>query len=52
MRVRVFKHGVGNGWEFNFIGKVYNLRIVRHQFAFWKNDMVVFQRLSKISQQH
>lgn len=37
MKVRFFKHGVGNSWELNFIGTTYNLRIARHQIAFWKN---------------
>lgn len=39
MEIRTFKNaGVRNGWEINFIGKVYNLRIARHQIAFWIND--------------
>lgn len=37
MKVKYFKHGVGNSWELNFIGTTYNLRIARHQIAFWKN---------------
>lgn len=37
MKANYFKHGVNNGWEINFIGKTYNLRIARHQFAFWEN---------------
>ena len=37
MKIKTFKNGVGNGWEINFIGKVFNLRIARHQLAFWKN---------------
>lgn len=44
MRVRFFKHGVGNGWELNFVGKKYNLRIARHQFAFWKNYKPIFNK--------
>jgi hypothetical protein len=47
MKIRTFKHGVGNGWELNFIGKVYNLRIARHQIAFWKYNEPIFQWLSK-----
>ena len=35
MKIKFFKHGVGNSWELNFIGTKYNLRIARHQFAFW-----------------
>lgn len=39
MEIKTFKNaGVKNGWEINFIGKVYNLRIARHQIGFWKND--------------
>lgn len=38
MKIRLFKDGgFRNGWELNLIGKVYNLRIARHQIAFWKN---------------
>jgi hypothetical protein len=37
MKIKFFKHGVGNSWELNFIGTTYNLRIARHQIAFWKN---------------
>jgi len=44
MEIRFFKHGVGNGWELNLIGKRYNLRIARHQFALWKNHEAVFNK--------
>lgn len=37
MKIKKFKHGVGNSWEINFIGNIFNLRIARHQFAIWKN---------------
>ncbi len=37
MKIRKFKKGVGSNWELNFIGKTYNLRIAKHQIAFWKN---------------
>lgn len=37
MQIRTFKHGYKNGWEINFIGKVWSLRIARHQFSIWKN---------------
>lgn len=37
MKIRTFQYGVGNGWEVNFIGKKWNMRIARHQFAIWKN---------------
>ena len=37
MQIRTFKHGVGNGWELNIIGRFWNMRIARHQFAIWKN---------------
>lgn len=40
--IRFFKHGVGNGWELNFVGKKYSLRIARHQLAFWKNYESIF----------
>lgn len=40
--LRFFKNGVGGSWELNiFIGK-YNIRIARHQFAFWKNLNSIF----------
>ena len=42
MKIRFFKHGVGNDWEVNFIGKTYSLRIARHQLAFWKNYNPIF----------
>lgn len=42
--IRFFKHGVGNGWELNFVGKKYNLRIARHQFALWKNNDPIFNK--------
>lgn len=42
MKIRFFKYGVGNGWEVNFIGHRYNLRIARHQLAFWKNYEPIF----------
>lgn len=38
MTTRFFRHGVGNGWELNFlIGKdaILNIRIARYQFAIW-----------------
>lgn len=38
MKIRTFKKaGFKNGWEINFIGSVFNLRIARHQIGFWKN---------------
>lgn len=42
MRIRFFKHGVGNKWELNFIGKTYSLRIARCQFAAWRNHEFLF----------
>jgi hypothetical protein len=42
MKIKFFKHGVGNKWELNFIGKVYNLRIARCQIAMWKNYEFLF----------
>lgn len=44
MKIKFFKHGVGGGWELNFIGKKYNLRIARHQLAFWKNYEPIFNK--------
>lgn len=44
MKFRFFKHGYGNGWEFNFIGNIYNLRISRYQIAFWKKHEAIFDR--------
>jgi hypothetical protein len=31
-----------NDWELNFVGSVYNLRIARRQFAFWRNYKPLF----------
>lgn len=45
MKIKVFKHGVGNSWEINFIGKIWNLRVARHQIALWKNYDAVFNKL-------
>lgn len=43
MKIKTFKHSLGKiGFEINFIGKVYNLRIASRQFAFWKNNEPVF----------
>ena len=36
MRIKFFKYGYKGGWELNFIGKTYNVRIARYQFAIWK----------------
>lgn len=46
MKIRFFKHGIGNSWELNFIGKKYNLRIAKHQIAFWKNNEAIFNFLN------
>jgi hypothetical protein len=37
MKIKTFKHGYRNGWEINFIGKKYNIRIARYQFGLWKD---------------
>lgn len=43
MRIKFFKrNGYKNGWELNFIGKTYSLRIARYQFALWKNYDNIF----------
>jgi hypothetical protein len=43
MKIRFFKkNAYKGGWELNFIGKVYNLRIAKYQFAFWKNYNAIF----------
>lgn len=44
MRISFFKHGVGGGWELDFIGKTYNLRIAKYQFALWKNYNAIFDK--------
>lgn len=38
MKIRYFKHGVGNSWELNFIGSHWNLRIARYQLALWHDN--------------
>lgn len=47
MKIRFFKHGIGCGWELNFIGKTYNLRIAKHQFSLWKKDKTLFNFLNE-----
>lgn len=43
MKVKFFKkNSYKNGFELNFIGSKYNLRIAQYQFAFWKNYEPVF----------
>ena len=42
MKVKFFRHGYANGWELNFIGKVYQIRIGFYQLAFWKNLNPIF----------
>lgn len=45
MKVRFFRRGYRSGWELNIIGRVWNLRIARHQVALWKNQEAVFNFL-------
>jgi hypothetical protein len=33
MQLKCFRHGFRNGWEVNFVGQVWNLRVARHQVA-------------------
>lgn len=43
MQIRTFAHSIGKkGFEINFIGKVWNLRIASRQFALWKNNEPIF----------
>lgn len=43
MRIKYFNNvRFKNDWEMNFVGKVWNLRIGRSQFALWKNFIAVF----------
>ena len=43
MKIRFFKkNAYKNGFELNFIGSKYNLRVAKYQFAFWKNEQPVF----------
>jgi len=43
MKIKFFKkNAYKNGFELNFIGSKYNLRIVKYQFAFWKNYQPIF----------
>ena len=42
IQVRFFKNGVGGSWELNIIGKRFNLRIARHQIAFWDGYNPIF----------
>lgn len=53
MKIRYFRHGVGNSWELNFVGSVFNLRIARHQIALWRHNRPVFDtyRLNGQSEQ-
>lgn len=45
MKIRCFRRGYRNGWEINLIGRVWNLRIARHQVALWKDQRPVFNFL-------
>ena len=47
MSIRYFKYGYLDGWELNFIGKTYNLRIAKNQIAFWTNCNSVFNLLRR-----
>jgi hypothetical protein len=43
MQIRIFRHSLGvKGFELNFIGKVWNLRIASRQLALWKNHEPIF----------
>jgi hypothetical protein len=43
MKIKTFNHSLGHkGFEINFIGKVWNLRIASRQLALWKNYNAVF----------
>ncbi len=43
MQIRFFRHvGRERAWELNFIGKVWNLRIGKVQFALWRNYEPIF----------
>jgi len=43
MKVKFFKkNAYKNGFELNFIGSKYNLRIAQYQLAFWKNYEPIF----------
>jgi len=44
MRIKTFRHGYRNGWEIDFIGKHWNLRIAQHEFSLWHNYHPVFDR--------
>lgn len=45
MKIRAFNHSLGSkGFELNFIGKVWNLRIASRQFALWKNEEPIFNK--------
>jgi hypothetical protein len=43
MQIKTFHSSLGKkGFEVNFIGSKWNLRIASRQFALWKNNEAVF----------
>lgn len=42
MKIRIFRFGVRNGWEVNFIGRRFNLRIAQRQVALWREYVAIF----------
>jgi hypothetical protein len=41
-RIRLFRRAYRGGWEANYVGKRWNLRIARYQGALWKDMVPVF----------
>lgn len=47
MKIRAFRRGYRNGWELNFVGRKWNLRIARYQIGFWRNYEPIFNLVAQ-----
>lgn len=49
MKIKTFRSvRFKNDWEFNLIGRVWNLRIGRSQLSLWKNSQSIFSWFRKV----
>lgn len=48
MKIKTFRSvRFKNDWEFNLIGRIWNLRIGRSQISLWKNSKSIFSWFKK-----
>jgi len=45
MVIRVFPYSYKDGWEINFVGRVYYIRIAKYQFGIWKSWKPIINKL-------